>query len=121
MEREDVLKFLEEISQHIGKENWQNKVSNIIEQYIKDTPDKKFLCLLAKFKMIADKNRLYEGRRLIGREFENLNGITERKCKNHKYSNRWCEVCENYNCNLNANQAFENEFNKLFWIKYIQK
>lgn len=71
--------------------------------------------------MIADKNRLFEGRRLIGREFENLNGITERKCKNHKYSNRWCEVCENYNCNLNANQALENEFNKLFWIKYIRK
>lgn len=42
MRREDVLKFLEEISQHIGKENWQDNISNIVEQYIKETQDKKF-------------------------------------------------------------------------------
>ena len=120
MGRDEVLIFLERISQYIGKENWHKEVSSIVEQYIKDTHDKKFLCLLGKFKFIADKNRLFEGRRLIERELENLNGVTELKCKNRKYNNRWCEVCENYNCNLNANQALKNEFNKLFWIKYIQ-
>lgn len=114
MGRDEVLIFLERISQYIGKENWQKEVSSIVGQYLDNTQDKKFLCLLGKFKFIADKNRLFEGKRLIKRERENLSGITENTCKNRKYNNRWCKVCENYNCNLNANQALKNEFNKLF-------
>lgn len=103
-----VIKFLEELEQCFNEADWQTKASNVLKQYKKelfDTNDISLIDLYIKVDLIVDRNRLLEGKRLIKRELENFKGLTEINCKMVKINNNWCEVCENYNCNLNDNQA----------------
>ena len=62
------------------------------------------LSLLDRFENLVNKNRLVEIRRLVEREIENLQGITEQKCKAHKINKDYCKRCSNLNCNLNNNE-----------------
>ena len=63
--------------------------------------EKVMLSLLDRFEDLVDKNRFVEARRLVEREIENLQGITEQKCKLHKRNKDYCNICSNLNCNLN--------------------
>ncbi len=63
------------------------------------------LSLLDRFEDLVNKNRFVEARRLAEREIENLQGITEQKCKFHKVNKGYCNTCKNINCNLNNNKT----------------
>lgn len=56
--------------------------------------------LLNRFEWLLERNRFVEARRLVKREIENLEGITEYKCKKIKINKGFCKTCENQNCNL---------------------
>lgn len=69
--------------------------------------EKLMLSLLDRIEELVNKNRFVEARRLTERELENLQGITEQKCKAHKINKGYCKICSNSNCNLNNNEIEE--------------
>ena len=68
------------------------------------------LIILERIIWLIDRNRFVEARRLIQRELENLQGITEHTCKRKTVNKGCCKVCENLNCNENIKlERVENE------------
>ena len=63
--------------------------------------EKIMLNILNRIQWLIIRNRFFEARRLVKQELENLNGITETKCKVHTLNADGCKSCKNYNCNLN--------------------
>lgn len=59
--------------------------------------------ILDKIEWLIVRNRFIEARRIVKQELENLNGITEQKCKRLKINQVYCRICRNRNCNLNKN------------------
>lgn len=59
--------------------------------------------ILDKIEWLIVRNRFIEARRIVKQELENLNGITEQKCKRLKINQGYCRICRNRNCNLNEN------------------
>ena len=57
------------------------------------------LIILERIIWLMEKNRFVEARRLVEREVENLQGITEQKCKRKQVNKGYCKICENLNCN----------------------
>ncbi len=65
--------------------------------------DLKMLNLLKRIKLLLQRNSLTLAIDLIELEVENLQGITEKKCKNTIYPNYdwYCNDCYNLNCKSN--------------------
>lgn len=57
------------------------------------------LNLLERFEWLLVRNRSLEAKRLVKQELENINGVTEQKCKKVKLKSDYCLICNNYNCN----------------------
>lgn len=66
------------------------------------------LRILDKFIWYANRNRLFEAKRYVQQELDNIRGITEVKCKRRKLNKDYCKICKNRNCNLNTNQQYQN-------------
>ena len=64
--------------------------------------------ILDKFILYAKKGRLLEAKRYVKQEIENIEGITEQRCKLKKLGKKYCNICKNQNCNLNSNSIFNN-------------
>ena len=54
--------------------------------------EKVMLNLLNRVEWLIIRNRFVEARRLVKREIENLQGITEQNCKLHKYNKDYCRT-----------------------------
>ena len=67
----------------------------------------KMIQILDRFIWYANRNRLIEAQRVVKQELNNLNGITEQKCKSRKMNKNWCKICKNRNCNLNVNSEYK--------------
>lgn len=66
--------------------------------------EKEMLNILNKIQWLIIRNRFVEARRIVKREIEKLQGITELNCNLHKYNKESCKRCKNLNCNLNINE-----------------
>lgn len=66
---------------------------------------KKFLEIIKRIEILIENNSLFETKEYIRVEIENLEGITEKHCKNSYYSfhDYYCKKCTNFNCNSNCN------------------
>lgn len=64
--------------------------------------------ILDKFILYAKKGRLLEAKRYVKQEIENVEGITETKCKRVKLNKNFCKSCINYNCSSNKNNKDKN-------------
>lgn len=63
--------------------------------------------ILDKIEWLIVRNRFIEARRIVKQELENLNGITEQKCKRLKINRGYCRICKNINCKLNKKKKQE--------------
>lgn len=80
------------------------------------------LRILDKFIWYANRNRLFETKRYIQQELDNIKGITEVKCKRSKINKNYCKICKNRNCNLNSNPEYkENKMDKSQIIDILQE
>ncbi|MBO5348525.1 MAG: hypothetical protein J6A89_01705 [Clostridia bacterium] len=48
-------------------------------------------------------------KRLIDRELDNINGMTEQKCIKRKLRADYCNFCDNLFCNFNNNEKLNNK------------
>lgn len=66
----------------------------------------KMLEILQQIKMLLVNNSLDLAMELTQLELDNLNGITEQRCKNTKYYfyDCYCKYCSNLNCGSNKNK-----------------
>lgn len=80
------------------------------------------LRILDKFIWYIERNRLLEAKRVVQQELDNLNGITETKCKRRKINKGYCNICKNRNCNLNSNPEYkDNDMEKSQIIDILQE
>ena len=80
------------------------------------------LRILDKVMWYANRNRLYEAKKYIKQELENVQGITEVKCKRRKINKLYCNTCKNCNCKLNANAEYkEKKMDKTQIIDILQE
>ena len=80
------------------------------------------LRILDKFIWYSNRNRLFEAKRYVQQELDNIKGITETKCKRRKINKLYCNTCKNCNCNLNANSEYkENKMDKSQIIDILQE
>ena len=80
------------------------------------------LRILDKFIWYSNRNRLFEAKRYVQQELDNIKGITEVKCKKRKINRLYCNTCKNCNCNLNANPEYkENKMDKSQIIDILQE
>lgn len=80
------------------------------------------LRILDKFIWYANRNRLFEAKRYVQQELDNIKGITEVKCKRRKINKLYCNTCKNCNCNLNENPEYkENKMDKTQIIDILQE
>lgn len=63
--------------------------------------------ILDKIEWLIDRNRSFEAKRLVKQELENLQDITQQKCKLLRYNNEFCRICKNINCKLNKKKKQE--------------
>ena len=63
------------------------------------------LNILDRLALLIVRNRLYEPKRLVKQEIENLKLITEKNCKRFKLNKTYYRVCKNLNCNNNQNNV----------------
>lgn len=66
----------------------------------------KMLEILSRIQICLERDSLDIARDYVRLEIENLQGITERKCKSSRYyCNDWyCRKCRNFNCSGNMNE-----------------
>ena len=66
----------------------------------------KFLEILKRIQLFLENDDLFEAKEYIKLEIENIEGITEKNCKNTYYSSYdyYCKKCSNFNCNDNCNK-----------------
>lgn len=84
--------------------------------------EQRMIQILDKFILYANRNRLIEAKRVAQQELNNLNGITELKCKSRKINKNWCKICKNRNCNLNANPEYkDNKMSDTQIIEILQE
>ncbi len=57
--------------------------------------------VLDKVMWYTKRNRPDELKKYIDQELDNINGVTEIKCRRRKVNVGYCNRCANYNCNLN--------------------
>ena len=69
--------------------------------------EKIILSILARIERLTSLNRFVEARRVVRCEIENLQDITQDKCKAHKINAGFCKTCSNYNCKLNMKSRQE--------------
>lgn len=69
------------------------------------------LRILDKFIWYAERNRIFEAKRYVNQELDNIKGISEQNCKRRKLNKTYCKICKNRNCNLNDNPKYENNNN----------
>ena len=80
------------------------------------------LRILDKFIWYSNRNRLFEAKRYVQQELDNIKGITEVKCKRSKINKNYCKICKNRNCNLNSNPEYnENKMDKSQIIDILQE
>ena len=80
------------------------------------------LRILDKFIWYSNRNRLFEAKRYVQQELDNIKGITETKCKRRKINKLYCNTCKNCNCKLNANPEYkENKMDKTQIIDILQE
>ncbi len=68
--------------------------------------NQKFLEILYKLRACLSNKDWFIAREYIKLEIENIQGITEKNCKNSRYyCNDWyCKECRNLNCSGNMNE-----------------
>ena len=65
----------------------------------------KLLEILKNIRNLLENNFLYEAKQYIQIEINNIDGTTEKNCKNTYYYfyDTYCKWCSNYNCSSNKN------------------
>ena len=71
-----------------------------IEKGFEIMNDEKMLEILERIRICLNRNSVDVAKELVNLEIDNLNGNTEKKCKNTKYHfyNSYCKYCDNVNC-----------------------
>lgn len=98
LNKETELELLEKINQAIRSENWKENTKDVIKPY------KRIASIVKMLDLLIERNRLYEAKKYMQIQIENLNGITEQKCFKRKVRADYCEHCQNEFCNLNTTQ-----------------
>ena len=95
MELKEEITLLEEINTAVRSENWKENTAEVIKPYSRISEIVKMINLL------MDMNKLYEAKKYIEIQIENIKGITEQKCFKRKVRADYCRHCKNEFCNLN--------------------
>ena len=104
MEKQTMVRLLKEIKLEIIK-NTENEIAIDLIKNLKlnNYIDDKLYKILEKTEICLKKNAKRIAINYINLEIENLEGVTEMKCKNTKYYyyDYYCKYCNNLNCNSN--------------------
>lgn len=101
MEIQEEMELLEKINTAVRSENWKEKTSEVIRPYNRISE------IVKTMNCLIDRNRLYEAKKYIEIQLENIKGITEQKCYKRKVRTDYCEHCVNTLCNLNVTSRDE--------------
>jgi len=80
-------------------------MSKNIEKGSKKMQNEEMLEILQRIQICIKRDSLYEAKLYIKLEIKNLQGVTEKECKNSRYycEDLYCSDCRNLNCNSNTN------------------
>lgn len=101
MELKEEIALLEEIDTAIRSEDWKENTTETIKPYNRISE------IVRTINLLIDKNRLYEAKKYMDIQLENIKGITEQKCFRRKFRKDYCEHCVNQFCNLNRTQKWK--------------